>query len=156
MTLLFIHGAGGYDDDSPLAEAIGAALGTPAHLPRLPDDDMTFDGWASRIRRALDALEPDDVVAAHSFGASLLVKVLAERVRPLPRRAVLLAMPDWNPRAGPSRSTLSTVRNLCRPSRFITVATTRSCPSPTSPSTLRFCPLPRCILTTQAATSSTG
>ena len=96
MALLFIHGAGAYGRARPIADALGAALGVPVRLPRLPDDDMSLDRWAERIRDALDALEPPDVVVAHSFGASVLLQVLADRTRPLPRRAVLLAMPDWS------------------------------------------------------------
>lgn len=96
MALLFLHGAGGYDDDRPIADALGAALGSPVGFPLLPDADMTLGGWAAPVRRAVDALESEDVVVAHSFGASILLRVLAETPRRLPRRAVLLAMPDWS------------------------------------------------------------
>lgn len=58
---------------------------------------MSFDHQASLVRDALDTVSPDDVVAAHSFGASILLRVLAERQREAPRRVVLLAMPDWSP-----------------------------------------------------------
>ena len=39
----------------------------------------------------------DDFVVAHSFGATMLLHVLAEREREAPGRATLLAMPDWGP-----------------------------------------------------------
>ncbi|WP_425838125.1 alpha/beta fold hydrolase [Microbacterium sp. PA5] len=97
MALLFLHGAGGYAEDRVLADAIAAELGQPLTYPRFPEDDMSFDHQASLVRTALDAVSADDVVAAHSFGASILLRVLAERERETPRRVVLLAMPDWSP-----------------------------------------------------------
>lgn len=36
------------------------------------------------------------MIVGHSFGASILLKVLAQE-QPPPRTAVLLAMPDWGP-----------------------------------------------------------
>ncbi|WP_226347250.1 alpha/beta hydrolase [Agilicoccus flavus] len=96
MRLLFLHGAGGYDDDRPLAEALGAALDAGVDLPRLPEDDMSVATWASAVRRGLEAVGADGVVVAHSFGASILLHVLAA-AGPTPRRALLLAMPDWSP-----------------------------------------------------------
>jgi predicted alpha/beta hydrolase family esterase len=65
-------------------------------MPRLPDTDMTVEGWAAPIRAALEGFGPDDVVVGHSFGASILVTVLAES-RHRVSRAVLLAMPNWGP-----------------------------------------------------------
>ena len=97
MALLFLHGAGGYAEDRPLADAIAAELGQPLTYPRFPEDDMSFRYQASLVRAALDTVDPDDLVAAHSFGASILLRVLAERERETPRRVVLLAMPDWSP-----------------------------------------------------------
>lgn len=97
MALLFLHGAGGYAEDRPLADAIAAELGQPVSYPRFPEDDMSVDHQASLVRATLDAVGPDDVVAAHSFAASILLRVLAEREREAPARVVLLAMPDWSP-----------------------------------------------------------
>ena len=97
MRLLFVHGAGGYDTDRPLAEALGEALGADVDLPRLPDDDLSVAGWAAVLRPLLAALDPDDAVIAHSFGASILLNVLAAGGGRLPERATLLAMPDWTP-----------------------------------------------------------
>ncbi len=92
--LLFLHGAGGYDEDRPLADALGAALGADVDLPPLPDADMSFEAWAAPVRRSLAAHDAGDLVIAHSFGASILLRVLADG-GPLPNRAALLAMPDW-------------------------------------------------------------
>lgn len=94
--LLFLHGAGGFSEDGPLADALGAELGARVVLPRLPDDDMSYAAWAAVVRPHLDALEPHDVLVAHSFGASVLLRVLGEDGSS-PERAALLAMPDWGP-----------------------------------------------------------
>ena len=96
MRLLFLHGAGGFETDRALADALGAALDCPAHLPHLPDDDMTVAAWAAAVRAELDRIADDDLVAAHSFGATILLHVLAENP-PRPVRASLLATPDWSP-----------------------------------------------------------
>lgn len=90
MRMLFIHGAGGEDDDLPLAEGLGSLLGAAVDMPRIPDDDMSVDAWAAYVRRGLDA--GPDIVVAHSFGATVLLHVLASV--PFPA-ATLLAMPDW-------------------------------------------------------------
>lgn len=92
--LLFVHGAGGFHEDAPLAEGLAESVGAHLVMPRLPDDDMTPGGWAAPIRTILAELTPDDVVVGHSFGASILVKVLAERPWAV-SGAVLLAMPNW-------------------------------------------------------------
>lgn len=96
MRLLFLHGAGGYDDDRPLADGLGRALGVPVDLPRLPDEDMSLEAWAAPVRAGLTQLGADDLLVGHSFGATVLLHVLAERSWAV-RRALLLAMPDWGP-----------------------------------------------------------
>lgn len=96
MRLLFLHGAGGYDDDQPLARALGESVGATVELPRLPDEDMSVAAWATPIRERLSTLGKQDLLVAHSFGASTLLQVLAQLDR-LPMRATLLATPDWGP-----------------------------------------------------------
>lgn len=96
MRLLFLHGAGGYDDDRPLADALALALAAELVLPRLPGDDLSYEGWARPIRGAIAGLDSGDAVVAHSFGASMLLNVLTERRVPV-RRVLVLAMPDWGP-----------------------------------------------------------
>lgn len=93
-TLLFLHGAGGFREDAPLARGIAEAYGARLVMPMLSDEDMTFEAWAAPIRAALSGLGSADLVVGHSFGGSILVKVLAEREWKV-RRAVLLAMPNW-------------------------------------------------------------
>ncbi|MFI8569186.1 alpha/beta fold hydrolase [Rhodococcus sp. NPDC078407] len=96
--LLFVHGAGGFADDAELARGLAGALHLDLLMPELSDTAMGFEDWAEPVRQHLDRLGPDDAVIAHSFGASILVRVLAERSWERPRRATLLAMPDWTPR----------------------------------------------------------
>ncbi|CCQ17146.1 putative uncharacterized protein [Rhodococcus sp. AW25M09] len=95
--LLFLHGAGGFIDDTPLARGLADALGLALNMPELPDTAMGFEDWALLVRPHLARLGPEDLVIAHSFGASILAGVLAEKGRTRPPRAALLAMPDWTP-----------------------------------------------------------
>ncbi|MEP9395556.1 MULTISPECIES: alpha/beta fold hydrolase [Gordonia] len=96
--LLFIHGAGGGDDDRSLADGLASLLDADLTYPLLPDEDMSPAAWASPIRTHLHRLGPDDVLVAHSFGASVLLQVLAETATSVPvRRATLLAMPNFEP-----------------------------------------------------------
>lgn len=97
MRLLFVHGAGGQVEDRALADALGAAVAAEVDMPLLPDDDMSYEGWAVPVRQALARAGRGDLVVGHSFGASVLLRVLGEEGTVLPSRAVLLAMPDWTP-----------------------------------------------------------
>ncbi|MCC8927476.1 alpha/beta fold hydrolase [Rhodococcus sp. I2R] len=94
--LLFFHGAGGYEEDRSLAAGLGAELGARVDMPHFSDEDMSFEAWAAPMRSRLAELGPDDHVIAHSFGASILLRVLSEGGT-TPTAAVLLAMPDWSP-----------------------------------------------------------
>ncbi|MGB5935368.1 MAG: alpha/beta hydrolase [Ornithinimicrobium sp.] len=96
MRLLFIHGAGGYLEDQDLADNLGSSIGATVLMPPLPDENMSFQAWADPVRGALGAMDESDRVIAHSFGASVLLRVLTEGGR-VPKRAVMLAMPDWSP-----------------------------------------------------------
>ena len=94
LMLLYLHGADGFYEDGPLASGLAEETGSQLMMPHLPNEDMSFEGWAAPVRQALGALGPDDLVAGHSFGGSILVKVLAEQIWPV-RQALLLAMPNW-------------------------------------------------------------
>lgn len=96
MRLLFIHGAGGYVEDQPLAHGLAARLGCDLELPRLPDEDMSVDAWAAPVRQAVASLHESDLLVGHSFGASILLRVLQD-TKCNPGKATLLAMPDWSP-----------------------------------------------------------
>jgi predicted alpha/beta hydrolase family esterase len=94
--LLFVHGAGGYEEDRPLAAGLGTKLGARVDMPHFQDEDMSLEAWAAPMRSHLSGLGPQDLVVGHSFGASILLRVLSEGGAK-PRAAVLLAMPDWSP-----------------------------------------------------------
>ncbi|MGB3370039.1 MAG: alpha/beta hydrolase [Rhodococcus sp. (in: high G+C Gram-positive bacteria)] len=95
--LMFFHGAGGYVEDRVLADGLSEALGAALTMPQLPDEDMSYEAWAGPVRSYIRELDPEDIVVAHSFGASILLRVLAETTWDVPARATLLAMPDWGP-----------------------------------------------------------
>ena len=92
--ILFVHGAGGFVEDRPLADAFGELSNASVDMPHLPDEDMSVEAWADIIRESLSA-EPDFVVG-HSFGATILLHVLATTSAPSVSTATLLAMPDWS------------------------------------------------------------
>ncbi len=93
--LFYFHGAGGFIDDRPIAEGLAQRLGCAVVMPHISDEDMSFEAWATIVRRCMDAMKSGDSVVAHSFGASILLRVLAEKRRAIPSNAVLLAKPDW-------------------------------------------------------------
>ena len=94
IEMLFLHGAGGFHDDQPLAAALASELGAHFSIPELPDEDMSVAAWTSAIRPHVDELTASDVLVAHSFGASMLLALLSTMPTP-PPRAFLLAMPNW-------------------------------------------------------------
>lgn len=97
MRLHFLHGAGGYDEDRLLARGLAATLGRDLNYTRLPDEDMSLAAWGAIVRDVLGEAALRDLVVAHSFGASVLLRVLAADDIHLPAGAVLLAMPNWGP-----------------------------------------------------------
>lgn len=122
MRLLFVHGAGGFDEDRGLAAGLGAALGAAVDYPRLPDQDMSYAAWSAIVRAHLGRMETDDVIVGHSFGASILLKVLSQD-QSAGRATGLLAMPDWSPAGwdvsdylfdGPEAASTELVLHHCR------------------------------------------
>ncbi|WP_333618656.1 alpha/beta fold hydrolase [Dietzia sp.] len=62
----------------------------------MSDEDMSYNSWAGTLRPALAELAEGDRVIAHSFGASILLRMLTEE--PWPQITMhLLAMPNWGP-----------------------------------------------------------
>lgn len=72
MHTLFIHGAGGFDEDRPLA----AAFGAHASMPRMSDEDMSYESWAGTLRPALAELDDGDLVIAHSLVGCSKIRAL--------------------------------------------------------------------------------
>ena len=96
MEVLFLHGAGGWTDDQPIAEELRSRLRVPVAMPRFSNDEMTAGAWLGGIDAALEPLGPETVIVGHSFGASMaLLRLAAAPPEPLPRGMVLLATPFW-------------------------------------------------------------
>ncbi|MBF4994824.1 alpha/beta fold hydrolase [Arthrobacter gandavensis] len=96
MEVLFLHGAGGWNDDQPIAEELRSWLKVPVSMPRLPDDEMTAEAWLAGLDAALEPLGPDTVIVGHSFGSSMaLLRFAAIPPDPMPLGMVLLAAPFW-------------------------------------------------------------
>lgn len=101
-TVIFIHGGGEgiYAYDEPLVTSLLAVLGEPYHViyPPMPTPNQPdYDAWKTTILQQIDEAKGDVVLVGHSFGASILVKVLAEEV--IAKRisgVFLLAAPYWS------------------------------------------------------------
>lgn len=97
MQILFIHGAGGWEEDQALADELRDRLGVPVSVPRFPDDDMSAATWCREVDRHRAALEPDLVMVGHSFGASMaLLQLTVSPPENPPLGLALLAMPHWS------------------------------------------------------------
>lgn len=79
-----------------LGEALGPEYRVQA--PRMPQPtNSRYQIWASRIVQLIDA-EASPVLVGHSFGASVLLKYLAEAAaRPSFAGLFLIATPFWGP-----------------------------------------------------------
>jgi len=96
VEVLFLHGAGGWTDDQPIAEELRSRLRVPVAMPRFSNDEMTAAAWLGGIDTALEPLGTETVIVGHSFGASMaLLRLTASPPEPLPRGMVLLATPFW-------------------------------------------------------------
>lgn len=97
MQLLFVHGAGGFTVDRRLAEDLAEAVRADLLYPEFPADDVTVEAWSEPLGDALRRLDAGDALAAHSFGATVLLHALAT-VGQWSGPAHLLGTPDWGPR----------------------------------------------------------
>lgn len=97
--VLFVQGAGAYEEDQKLADSLQAALGTDYDVvyPRMPDEESpSYEGWKQPIVQAIADSDDSPILAGHSFGASILLKVLAEGQPPKPITGLfLIATPYW-------------------------------------------------------------
>jgi uncharacterized protein len=96
--LLFIQGAGGYEEDKKLVASLRNELGTgyEVHYPRMPDDDPSYETWKEQIIKELSGLEGEVILVGHSFGASLLLKYLSEeKIEKSIVALFLVASPYW-------------------------------------------------------------
>lgn len=102
QAVLVIHGAGeprlrqGKVHWEPL---LAAGLGADYHVraPRMPDpDDPRYQAWAAQAAALLKGID-HPVLVGHSFGASVLLKFLAQaEPRPRFRGLFLVATPFWS------------------------------------------------------------
>lgn len=100
--VLFLQGGGddGYEADKDMVSRLQQELGKDYQMiyPLLKVDEAASDfGWLKQIGAELEKLGDDAVLVAHSLGASLLLKYLAEK--PVSKRAAgifLLSTPFWS------------------------------------------------------------
>lgn len=96
VEVLFLHGAGGWRDDQPIAGELRSRLRSPVAMPRFSDHEMTAEAWLGGIDEALEPMGEETVIVGHSFGSSMaLLRLAASAPEPLPRGMVLLATPFW-------------------------------------------------------------
>lgn len=78
--ILFIQGAGegAYEADAKLAGSLRTALGNQYEVryPEMPDP--AYEAWKARIAKECATMESEIIFVGHSFGASVLLKYLAE------------------------------------------------------------------------------
>jgi predicted alpha/beta hydrolase family esterase len=97
--VLFVHGAGGYEEDKKLAASLQDELGTEydVHAPKMPDEDRPgYEAWRDRISEELAALEGEVFLVGHSLGGSVLLKYLSEEKVEKPVAGLfMVAVPYW-------------------------------------------------------------
>jgi predicted alpha/beta hydrolase family esterase len=95
--VLFIHGAGGYEEDKKLAADLRDALGTTYDVRYSKmSDNHEVAVWKNQIARELAVLDGEVILVGHSLGGSILLKYLSEEKVDKPVAGVfLIALPYW-------------------------------------------------------------
>lgn len=97
--ILFIHGAGGYEEDEKLVESLRDELGAAYNVryPKMPGGDATaYDPWKNQLAEELAKFDGEVVIAGHSLGASVALQYLSEEESITEITGVfLLAPPYW-------------------------------------------------------------
>jgi len=99
--ILFIQGGGddGYKADATLVQNLKKHIGKDFHIlyPKLKTDETAADfGWLKQIKDEIYKAGDGIIIAAHSLGASLLLKYLSEVIVTTNISGVfLLAAPFW-------------------------------------------------------------
>lgn len=102
--VLFVHGAGegAFEADAKLAASLQSELGAnyKVHFPQMPNEaSPEYAPWKRHLTETMAALGSDAILVGHSFGASILIKVLAEKKGRLSGSGVfLIAAPFWGDR----------------------------------------------------------
>ncbi|WP_227379973.1 alpha/beta fold hydrolase [Haladaptatus halobius] len=98
--VLFIHGAGGYEEDEKLAVDLQDVLGAAYEVqyPQMPNEDnLEYEAWKQQIVTELAALDDEVILLGHSLGGSILLKCLSEEKIDVPIAGLfLIAVPFWN------------------------------------------------------------
>ena len=101
MHILFIHGAGegAYTEDKLLADNLQQQLGDSYSVvcPKLPNEaDAPYDQWKHIILDTIHGMPEPVILAGHSVGASILLKILSETTPDKHIAGIyLLATPFW-------------------------------------------------------------
>lgn len=99
--VLFVHGGGGgaYEADAKLAESLQEALGQNyvVRYPQMPDEeDIDYPTWKRIILGHAQDIGESAILAGHSIGASVIIKLLTEPERkPLIAGAFCASAPFW-------------------------------------------------------------
>lgn len=97
--VLFIHGAGGYEEDMKMAASLRDMFGAAFDMryPKMPDEDsLEYKAWKNQIAKELAAMDGEVILVGHSLGASVLLKYLSEeRVGKPVAGLFLVAVPYW-------------------------------------------------------------
>jgi len=100
-SILFVHGGGegAFAEDAKLVNSLRMVLGDTYDViyPQMPNEDSPdYDEWKRTIVATIVGFSGKAIVAGHSFGASILLKVLAEAIIDKPLQGVfLIATPYW-------------------------------------------------------------
>ena len=86
-TVVFIHGADGFEDDAPLAENLELHVGMPVLFTQMPDTD----DWTPAIASVIEPVEIPPIVVGHSAGGYQLLKYLASSNAPVTSVHVIAA-----------------------------------------------------------------
>ncbi|WP_049999314.1 alpha/beta fold hydrolase [Halococcus sediminicola] len=99
--VLFIHGAGGYEEDKKLAAELRDGLGTAYEVqyPQMPNEDHSgYEAWKNQIGKELAVLDGEVILLGHSLGGSILLKCLSEEKTETSIGGIfLIALPYWGP-----------------------------------------------------------
>jgi predicted alpha/beta hydrolase family esterase len=101
-TVVFLQGggAGAHAEDQALASSLESLLGAGYHVryPAMPGEgDPDYGRWKPAIARELDASRGDLFLVAHSVGAPMLLRYLAEEQAPEIAGLFLIAPPYLGP-----------------------------------------------------------
>lgn len=99
--VLFIQGAGtgAYEEDKKLATSLEKALGAEyeVHYPAMVDEENApYEQWKQQMEKELSAMQGTIILAGHSVGASVILKVMSETKVKKPIAGIFLAAtPFW-------------------------------------------------------------